>query len=90
MILSLALVRASFLKEFVSGVFAEIGLNWENHVLIDSTLYRPSDLDVSRANPSKANELLRWKTSGSMPGVVKRLVAFNNHAFRYRLWTFQK
>jgi len=64
-----------FVKDFVEEVFNAVGLDWRDYVNIDPTLMRPTDLAVSRADPSKAAENLRWKAKSYMCDVVKKLVA---------------
>ena len=61
------------LESFVSQVFAFYGLNWEDHVRVDKTLFRPSDIRVSSANPGKAREVLGWVPQTSVEGVIKKM-----------------
>lgn len=63
------------LEEFVERVFAELGLDWRLHVDIDETLFRPTDLAVSRANPAKANAELAWQARTGMAGIVTNMIA---------------
>ena len=37
-----------------------MGLDWREYVVSDKGLRRPTDLAVSRGNPSKAMERLGW------------------------------
>ncbi|SMH41113.1 GDP-mannose 4,6-dehydratase [Azospirillum agricola] len=62
------------LEEFVALAFAHFGLNWHDHVIIDDTLLRPSDISVSVGNPAKAKRLLGWEAETRMPGVVAKLL----------------
>lgn len=62
------------LRDFVEATFAELGLDWQRHVRSDPTLLRPSDLLVSRADPSKAARELGWRATVDMRGVVRRMV----------------
>ena len=48
------------LEEFVANTFNLLGLNWEEYVVQDKALFRPSDILISQANPSKAKEVLGW------------------------------
>ncbi len=43
------------LKEFVAAAFEDVGLNWQDHVSVDPSLYRPSDIMTISANPAKAS-----------------------------------
>jgi GDPmannose 4,6-dehydratase len=62
------------LEEFAAEAFACVGLNWQDHVVTDPTLLRPSEILVSRANPAKALEKLGWQAINKMHGVVKMMV----------------
>jgi GDPmannose 4,6-dehydratase len=48
------------LRDFLTTVFTEARLSWEEHVIFDPDLKRPSEPMESRANPSMARELLSW------------------------------
>lgn len=63
------------LESFVELAFREVGLNWQDHVEIDTTLYRPADLDVGRADPRKAVQVLGWSARHRLPEVVRKMVA---------------
>jgi len=49
-------------------------LNWRDHVEIDKTFRRPSDIRISRADPSRAAEVLGWQATLKMNDVAKRMV----------------
>ncbi len=62
------------LQEFVEIAFSCCGLSWQEHVVQDPQLYRPTDLTEGRANPSKAWEKLKWRARYKMADVVKMMV----------------
>ncbi|MBI3298610.1 MAG: GDP-mannose 4,6-dehydratase [Elusimicrobia bacterium] len=62
------------LEDFVAAAFAEVGLDWREHVEIDSRLLRPSDIAVGRANPAKAARELGWKARLRMRDVARAMV----------------
>ena len=62
------------LEEFVIKAFHCVGLNWQDYVVTDNSLLRPTDLAVSKGNPSKAKEKLGWQAQYKMPDVVKMMV----------------
>jgi GDPmannose 4,6-dehydratase len=66
--------ETSRLQDFAAEAFRLVGLDWRDHVESDATLLRPSDLRVSRANPSKAREQLGWTASSRMRDVVRQMV----------------
>jgi len=63
------------LQDFVATAFAQVGLDWKAHVDIDTGLLRPSDLKLSRANPSKANKQLGWVAKSDMNAIIARMIA---------------
>jgi len=67
--------ESNSLDTFISMVFDEFSLDWEKHVNISHELYRPTDLDESRANPSKAKELLGWNAQYHLNDIVKFLIS---------------
>jgi GDPmannose 4,6-dehydratase len=62
------------LEELVAQAFSCVGLNWQDHVVTDASLLRPTDLAVSKANPSKAQEKLGWSAKYQMPDVIRMMV----------------
>ena len=62
------------LQDFVARAFGAFGLSWEDHVIEDPSLLRPSDLRSNAADPSKAARLLDWQATVKMEGVVERMV----------------
>ncbi|MGH2416305.1 MAG: GDP-mannose 4,6-dehydratase, partial [Microcystaceae cyanobacterium] len=62
------------LEEFVAMTFACVGLDWHNHVITDASLLRPTDLAISRGNPAKAAENLKWQAKHKMPDIVRLMV----------------
>ena len=62
------------LQQFVEATFHALGLNWQNHVAIDRTLFRPTDIAVGRANPQKAAQQLGWKAQYTMPEIIRMML----------------
>lgn len=62
------------LRDFVAESFAALGLDWTDHVEIDPTLMRPTDIRISRADPSLALAQLGWQAETRMAEVVRRMV----------------
>lgn len=62
------------LQNFVAAAFEAVGLNWLDHVKTNPTLVRPSDLSISRADPSKAAIQLGWSAKTHMNSVVKQMI----------------
>ncbi len=66
--------RSFKLEDFVSEVFADLGLDWRDHVRTNPDFFRPTDIMISRADPEKAREKLGWKAEYIMTDVVKMMV----------------
>lgn len=62
------------LEAFVAETFNCLGLNWQDHVNTQQSLFRPTDISYSCGNPSKAGKKLGWKAQYQMPDVVKMMV----------------
>jgi len=62
------------LQEFVELVFKNLGLRWEDHVIIDESLYRPSDVAVTLGDASRAKREMGWKYEMSFQELVSLLV----------------
>ena len=62
------------LKEFVQAVFISCKLDWQEHVIIDPSLYRPSELLTGCADASKAKEKLGWEPISFMEEVFGKMV----------------
>jgi len=58
---------------FVELAFAHFCLNWQDHVRVESNLFRPSDIRLSCANPHKAAKKLGWTAGVSFEEVVKNM-----------------
>jgi len=62
------------LRDFLDATFSALGLDWRDHVDSNTHLLRPTDIMISRANPSRARDVLEWEAANSMPDVVKMMV----------------
>lgn len=63
------------LEAFVAQTFNSLNLNWKDHVIQDSSLFRPTDLLVSSADSSKAQKKLDWKADSMMHDVINKMIA---------------
>jgi GDPmannose 4,6-dehydratase len=62
------------LEDFVSCVFAQLELDWKEHVESDASLFRPSDIERSCGNAAKAEARLGWKARHCFDEVIRLLV----------------
>ncbi len=65
--------RTVSLQYFVQRAFAHFDLDWEQHVLLDKALLRPSDIAYSAANVSLATAELGWTARHSVDDVVHNM-----------------
>lgn len=70
------------LEAFVELAFAEVGLDWRDHVSVDRQLFRPTDLKHSNAAPTKARKILGWYAQSNMETVIRSMVAAEQGNFR--------
>jgi GDPmannose 4,6-dehydratase len=64
------------LTYFVERVFAQLGLDWKEHVSVDSRLYRPSEIRTSHANPAHIRKALGWHHRFEIEDVVREMVQY--------------
>jgi GDPmannose 4,6-dehydratase len=62
------------LREFVDCAFRAAGVDAGEHVRVDPSLSRPSDIAMSRGNPARAAADLDWRAVMQMPQVVTAMV----------------
>jgi GDPmannose 4,6-dehydratase len=62
------------LEGFVAATFAQVDLDWRDHVVIDPGLFRPTEIVISRGNPRKAREAFGWQAKYKMPEVIALMV----------------
>lgn len=61
-------------REFLELAFARAGLRWEDHVVIDSALLRPAEVEHLLGDCAKARTKLGWKPEVDFPGLVRMMV----------------
>ncbi len=63
------------LEDFVAMVFEQFSLNWRDHVDIDPSLFRPSEILHSVGDPTKAARVLGWTPSLNFSQMIQLLIA---------------
>ena len=66
--------EAHSLEYFVEKSFAHYGLDWKKHVETDQNLYRPSDINWSCGDPTKAEQKLGWKAKTKLDGIISEMI----------------
>lgn len=64
------------LRDFIKHTFEELNLNWEEHVISDQTLLRPTDLMNGSANPTKAKDILNWKSKFGLKEIIHEMIKY--------------
>lgn len=70
------------LQEFLETAFEHVGLRWENHVVINADLIRPSDPLEIKGSPLKAAKLLSWTPQFVGVDVIRKLIDCELNAHR--------
>jgi GDPmannose 4,6-dehydratase len=63
---------------FIEIAFRLVGLDWQEYVISDKELRRPTDLAISRGNPTKAMEQLGWVAKHKIVDIVRLMLAARN------------
>ena len=61
-------------RELVETAFARVGLDWEQHVVIDPAFIRPAEVDLLIGDPTKARTQLGWELQTSFADLVHMMV----------------
>jgi GDPmannose 4,6-dehydratase len=66
--------RTTTVREMCRIAFESVGLNYENHIVIDPMFFRPAEVDILMGNPSKALEKLGWSAKTSLEDLITMMV----------------
>lgn len=61
-------------RECAQIAFDEVGLDYKDHVVVDDEFYRPADVDVLRADPSRIERDLGWAAETSFEDLIREMV----------------
>ena len=61
-------------REFCEVAFGHVGLDWEDHVVIDEAFFRPAEVDLLVGDATKAEEMLGWKPETTFEQLVTMMV----------------
>jgi GDPmannose 4,6-dehydratase len=61
-------------REFLELAFQRAGLRYEEHVVIDPNLYRPTDVETLQGDYSKAKHRLGWKPASTFRELIQEMV----------------
>jgi GDPmannose 4,6-dehydratase len=61
-------------RELCQVAFSHVGLDWEQHVVIDPKFYRPAEVDLLVSDPSKARAKLGWEPETDFATLIQMMV----------------
>ena len=61
-------------REFCEIAFARVGLNWEDHVVIDERFFRPAEVDLLVGDATHARTVLGWEPKTPFRDLVDMMV----------------
>jgi len=61
-------------REFCQMAFDHLGLDWEDHVVVDPEFIRPAEVDLLVGDGSRATEVLGWLPTVDFKGLVTMMV----------------
>lgn len=61
-------------RDMVRIAFGHVGLNMDDHLVIDEKLFRPAEVDVLLGNPAKAKAKLGWEPEISLEEMIVEMV----------------
>jgi GDPmannose 4,6-dehydratase len=66
--------RTTSVREMCRIAFEHVGLNTEDHVVIDPAFYRPADVEMLLGDPQKAKEKLGWHAGITLEEMIREMV----------------
>jgi GDPmannose 4,6-dehydratase len=66
--------ESTSVRELCKLAFAEVDLNYQDHVVIDPKLFRPAEVDVLLGDSRKAKERLNWQPKINLKKLVSIMV----------------
>ena len=61
-------------REFCEIAFNHVGLDWQEHVVVDEKFFRPAEVDLLIGEPKKAQTVLGWQAETSFDSLVRMMV----------------
>jgi GDPmannose 4,6-dehydratase len=61
-------------RQFCEAAFGAVGLDYQKHVVQDERFFRPAEVDLLVADPSRAKEKLGWTPRVDFAGLVRMMV----------------
>jgi len=71
-------------RELCEIAFAHVGLDWQEHVVVDPKFVRPAEVDLLIGNPAKARATLGWAPTVDFRQLVEMMVDADLERLRRR------
>ena len=66
--------RTTTVRDMCKIAFSHLGLNYEDHLVIDPKFFRPAEVDILLGNPAKAKAKLGWEAKTSLETMIAMMV----------------
>jgi GDPmannose 4,6-dehydratase len=66
--------RTTTVRDMCRIAFGHVGLNHEDHVVVDPRFFRPAEVDVLLGNPAKAQARLGWTATTTLEQLITMMV----------------
>ncbi len=66
--------RLTKLRDFIEITFRKVNLDWRNHIVNDTKLYRKTDIRNSYGNPDALRKDLGWSSQISLDEIIDNLI----------------
>ena len=66
--------RTTTVRDMCRIAFQYVGLEIDDHLVIDPALFRPAEVEILLGNPAKAKQKLGWEATISMEEMIREMV----------------
>ncbi|TPI61339.1 GDP-mannose 4,6-dehydratase [Mesorhizobium sp. B3-1-7] len=66
--------RTTTVRDMCRIAFEHVGLKMDDHLVIDSDLFRPAEVEILLGNPGKAKAKLGWEATISLEEMIKEMM----------------
>lgn len=65
--------RTVSLEFFIEYAFRFFGLNYKDYLVVNPSFFRPTDIHIGAADPSRANDLLGWRAQVKIETTIENM-----------------
>ena len=66
--------RTTTVRDMARIAFEHVGLNWEDHIVMDPRFMRPAEVDVLLGDAGKAKKALGWEPEITLEEMITEMV----------------